>query len=148
MVIPFNFKLFLALIRALFPRWNFFDFVGYNFQVSFKVPDQNHWEILSFEVERKSMGLMLNSECNLNLAKVNIIEHFAQDIQNLTLELNQVSLLDLQKKASYLMLEEILKVELSQFELYQSTFQFKVTAIKDSERLDLFFSDWISLVKS
>ena len=147
MVIPFNFKLFSAFIRALFPRWNFFDFVGFNFQVSFKVPDQNHWEILSFDVERKSLGLMLNPECNLVLAKVNVVEHFAEDIQMLTLESDQISQQDLQKKASYLMLVEIVKLELSKFEIYQSVFQFKVTAIKDSEEVDLFFSDWISLVK-
>ncbi len=91
---------------------------------------------------------MLNPECNLNLAKVNVIEHFAQDIQSLTLELKQISKQDLLKKASYLMLIEIIKVELSKFEIDQSDFQFKVTAIKDSEEVDLFFSDWISLVKT
>jgi hypothetical protein len=148
MVVPFNFKLFLTLIRALFPRWNFFDFVGFDFQVSFKIPDQNHWEILSFEVNRKSLGLMLNPECNLNLAKVNVIEHFAQDIQSLKLELKQISKQDLLRKASYLMLVEMVKVELSKFEIDPSAFQFKVTAIQDSEEIDLFFSDWISMVKS
>ncbi len=148
MAIPFNFELFLALIRALFPQWSFFDFIGFNFQVSFKIPDQNHWESLSFEVERKTLGLMTNSDCNLNLAKVNVVEHFAQDIQNLTLKLNQVSLLDLQNMASYLMLVEILQWELSKFELDRTAFQFKVTAIKETEEVDLFYSDWISLVKS
>lgn len=90
---------------------------------------------------------MLNPECNLVLAKVNVVEHFAEDIQMLTLESDQISQQDLQKKASYLMLVEIVKLELSKFEIYQSVFQFKVTAIKDSEEVDLFFSDWISLVK-
>lgn len=148
MVYPFNFKLFLGLIRALFPRWNFFDFVGFNFQVSFKSPDQNHWEIISFKVEKKTLRLFSNPNGNLGLAKVNIIEHFAEDIQDMTLKMIEVSLQDLQKKASYLMLVEIIKQELCNYDLDQNSFQFKVTAIKDSEEVDLFFSDWILLVKS
>lgn len=144
----FNFKLFLGLVRALFPRWNFFDFVGFTFQVAFKVPDQKHWETLSFEIERNTFGLLLNPYGNMALAKFNILEHFVEEIQTLIAQNAQVSSQDLQKKVTYLMLVEILKQELAGYGLNQGVFQFKVTALKNSEEVDLFFSEWISLVNS
>lgn len=141
----FQFKIFLNLIRALFPNWNFFDQVAYSFELEFKVPGGVHWEPISFYQPRKAFSLFLSPQSNMALAQVNVIEHFAQDIQTLQLENPLIDSKDVQRLTSYKILKSILEEKLKIFEFDSASIQFKVIARSPHEVLDLYISDIISV---
>lgn len=142
---PFQLSVFLSLIRALFPHWNFYDEVGFQFLLQFKVPDSNRWEVISFEQRRRVLSLLFNPECNLALAQINIIEHFARDIQELQAVNPLIHSKDVQKLTSFKMLKSLLRIKLKEYELNVATIQFKIVACSPRESLDLYISDWMTL---
>lgn len=141
----FQLKLFMSLIRALFPKWSFFDQVAYSFEIEIKVPESQTWEVISFYQKRRPFSLFINSEMNLALAQVNVIEHFAKDIQNLQVINTTIDSKDVHELTTFKMLKSILKLKLSEYSYKPSTIQFKIVACSPQERLDVYISNWINL---
>lgn len=144
----FNPTLFLKLIRALFPYWSFFDRVGHQFELEFKVPDAKQWEPISFEQVRSRISFVFNPSGNEAMAQVNIIEHFAQDIQELQLINPAVHSKDVQNLTSFRLLKSLLKVKIRQYELPTNIIQFKILADSPTEKIVIYISDWLSLEPS
>src|SRR5687768_12181186 len=119
----FELKLFLNLIRALFPRWSFFEKVAYNFEIQFKIPNSSHWEPLTFEAKPSFMAFFLNADCNLALAQVNIIEHFSQDVLELQSKEVTISSKEVQHLTSFRLLRSVLRTKLNKYELDSPTIQ-------------------------
>lgn len=139
----FKFKKFFHLIRAVFPRWNFFDQVAYNFELEFKVKDASNWSPIQFYQKRQPLSLFLNTQTNMALAEVNIIEHFAKDIQDLQNKNALVHSRDIHKLVSYKLLKSLIEIKLQDYELPSSSVQFKIVARNTQESLDIYISDWI-----
>ena len=140
----FQFKTFLHLLRALFPKWSFFDQVAYKFEVEFKVAGSSNWIPITFFQTRQPLGLFLNPQVNMALAQVNIIEHFAHDIQLLQQRNDQIRSKDVHKLTSYKLLHSLLYVKLKEFDLDPRTIQFKIVARSPQETVDVFISDWVT----
>lgn len=147
----FEFKLFLHLIRAIFPRWDFFEQVAYSFELSLKTPDSAGWEKLSFHQPRQLFTLFFNPGCNSKLAQYNVIEHFVQDLAELqkktsTLQQELLST-DVQALTSFKMLFVLIANRLPPPELAHYCIQFKITACSPNEITDIYYSDWLPLPK-
>lgn len=144
----FQFQTFLSYIRALFPRWNFFDQIAYHFELSFQTPGSSRWERLPLTQERKIFSLFWNPFGNLTLAQANILEHFARDLQELQSIQPQLTLTDLERLTTYQLMLSLVEIKLiSDFQNIQ-TFQFRLSAHNPQEVIDLFISDWMILEKS
>lgn len=139
----FQFKTFLHLIRGIFPRWDFFDQIAYSFHLEFKVPNSNQWEPIHFHQPRKAFSLFVSPHVNMALAEVNVIEHFAQDIQRLQSENPLIHSQEVQGLTSFKLLKSILNEKLKEYQLPASSIQFKIVASNPNEALDLYISDWI-----
>lgn len=144
----FQFSIFLNLIRALFPKWSFFDQIAYGFELEFKIPGATRWEPLSFQQSRQLFSLFLNPHGNLALAQGNILEHFVQDIQQLQLKNPLIDSKDVQSLTTFKMLKSLLEVKLQEYELGSSTVQFKVVARSQDDVQDFYISDWIHVERS
>jgi len=140
-----NRAIFINLIRALFPKWNFFDQIAYHFELEFKVPGAHEWSAISFQQTRKRLSLFLNAEVNLALAHMNILEHFAEDIQALQTNSPLIPSRDIQQLTTFKMVRSLLRLKLQQFESQPDVVQFKLTAKNPNESVDLYISDWINL---
>lgn len=141
----FQFKTFLNLVRALFPHWNFFDRIASHFELSFKIPGSTEWSLISFDEERKIFGLLVNPQCNLSLAHVNIIEHFAADIQQLQQFKSGLHSKDVQKLSTFKMICSLLRLKLSDYSLKTNSVQFKISAVSPSEEVVIYISDWLPM---
>ncbi len=141
----FQFNIFINLIRALFPNWNFFDRVAFSFELWFKVQGSTRWEAITFDQIRQPFGLLLNPDVNLALAQINIIEHFAKDIQDLQAINSLIHSREVQSLSTFKMLRSLIKLKLKDFEVPTSEVQFKVVAINPNEKIDLYISDWINV---
>jgi hypothetical protein len=144
-----KFSLFLSLIRALFPRWNFFDRVGHQFGVEFKTTRDSAWIPVHFERPRTGFALFLNADFNMALAQVNVVEHFAQDVQELPLQ-NTLHNKTLDSRlvrnlTSFKLLLSLLEVKQQELGIQSNTIQFKITATNLSNQLDIYVSDWVKL---
>ena len=133
----FKFKVFLNLIRALFPQWNFFDRVAFTFELYFKLNTSESWQKINFDQKHTPLGLFANSKCNLSLAQFNTIEHFAIDVQE---QATGSKITDL---TTYHLLKSLLATKISEMGLTPTEFQFKVSAISPTEKIDLYISPWI-----
>lgn len=141
----FQFEIFLNLIRAIFPRWNFFERVAYGFELHFKVPDALKWEKISFDQKRTPLSLFVNPSCNLALAQVCLLEHFARDIQELQQQDQLLASSEVQSLTSFKMVTSLLKSKLQDYELESAAIQFKIVACGTADKVDVYISDWITL---
>ena len=140
----FRFKNFLNLIRALFPRWSFFDRIGHHFELEFKVQNSRDWQKISFDQDRKAFSLFVNPAVNLAMAQVNIIEHFMGEISDLQRINSEVDSKDVQDLTTFRLLRSLIEVKLEAFEIPAGPFQFKILACSPEEKLDVYISDWLS----
>jgi len=141
----FQFAKFLSLIRAMFPRWSFFDRVAHNYELQFKVQDALGWESVSFSQRRRALGLFVNPVHNLALAEVNILEHFVSDIHEMQGAQGLVESQKVTRLATFKMLRSLLGLKLTAYDLAPSSIQFKIVAVSEAARDDIFISDWIHL---
>ena len=156
----FDISLFLSLIRALFPHWNFFDRIAYSFYVQYRFGQENSWKKISFNQVRRFHHVFLNYETNLALAKISIIEHFARDIQEL--ENREIGMAPsvwagrVEELTSFCLVRDVLREEIKkelaskkdfQFNLnYRKTlFQFQVIATHLNQEVLLYTSSDIAL---
>ena len=133
----------LSLVRALFPKWNFFDRIAFNFQLEFKIPGSTLWEPISFDQERRPFDVIINANYNLSLAQVSLLEHFSRDIQELQAANPLVDSKEVQALTSFKMLRSLLFFKLQEYELESDSVQFKIVACGEKEILDIYISDWI-----
>lgn len=147
-MVTFQFKIFLSLIRALFPRWNFFDRVGHHLELEFKTPESSSWERIYFEQGRRPLGLFVNPEVNLALAQVNVVEHFISDLTDLQEGDRQISEADIHSLTTFQMLRSLLRMKLQEHNQNPGRLQFKILACSPRERSDVYVSEWISLGES
>ncbi|MBL7545452.1 MAG: hypothetical protein JNL11_16660 [Bdellovibrionaceae bacterium] len=132
----FSIKLFLHLIRALFPRWDFFDQTGFAFELYFKAPQSLSWEYFSFIQDHKKACLIFNPALNEALALYGIVEQFAHDVQNQN---------DVQQLTSFRLLCAVLKAKLlHEYPGYHSV-QFKIIARNQSDAIQIYASDTIAV---
>lgn len=136
--------LFFSLIRSLFPRWNFFDKIAYAFELEFKIAETSSWEPLSFLLHRSPLGLFFNPTANITLAQINLIEHFAHDIQELQKINPLISSLDVENLTSFKLLRSLIRQKLKEKDLNQFSFQFKVIACNSQQKIDLYISHLIN----
>ncbi|MBC7538392.1 MAG: hypothetical protein H7281_06200 [Bacteriovorax sp.] len=141
----FQFKIFVNLIRAMFPNWNFFDRIAYGFELEFKVKNSYKWERISFDQKRLPLGLFISPNCSMALAQVNILEHFARDIQELQAIKTEIHSKDLEDLTTFKMLRSILRVKLNESGFEDKVIQFKIVACDQVEKIDVYISDWIIL---
>ncbi len=140
----FQFKIFLNLIRSLFPSWNFFDQLAYTFELNYKIQPDQQWRCISFQQIQKLRNIVFNPAVNLSLAQFNIVEHFSRDLQELDLS---ISILDeevLQKLSSYRLLKSLVAVKLQEINEPTNHFQFKIVALNKLEKIEIYTSGWIS----
>lgn len=76
----------MNFFRALFPHWSFFDRVVNSYDLEVKLQGEEAWQRVSFDQKRSFFSLNVNAELNLALANVSLLEHFARDLENPTLE--------------------------------------------------------------
>lgn len=79
------------------------------------------------------------------LAQINIVEHFAKDIQDLQSLNPLIHSREVQSLSTFKMLRSLIKVKLKDFEISTSEIQFKIVANNPKEKIDLYISDWINI---
>ncbi|UOF00645.1 hypothetical protein [Bdellovibrio reynosensis] len=126
-------------MRVLFPNWNFFNQVAYEFSLWVLAPGAAEWTLLPFHQERQPLGFFVNSEVNLALAELNLLEHFAQDLQS------DLAEEDVTQLTTFKMVRSLVTEKLIEFKIDPRA-KFKLVAKSPSETLDLYVSEETSLV--
>lgn len=137
MVKRFDFKLFLNLIRSLFPNWNFFDQTAFAFSLKVKTNLSEQWFEIDFEKKRSWVSLFFNAELNENLAQYSVVEQFAHDIQqapSLGAEL-----------VTHKMVASLLAFRMSEIKPLTKNFQFKLIAFNEVEKIEIFQSEILQM---
>lgn len=124
---------FLNLVRVLFPRWNFFDEIGYQFRLEYRFKDTEDWTLVGFNSQRLRFGLFFNPVHNLNLAQVNLIEHFSRDLQ-----------LSLPEQIENLDTFKMVKALVGLRAQANRQFQFRIQAYKQKLQTELYRSSWVN----
>ena len=114
--------------RALFPRWDFFDRVAYQFSLEFKLSPGGNWQALDFSQTRTLRNLFYNPATNLALAQMSLIDQYVLHIENKK-----------EQDITLKMLAALVRVKVQP----KHEFQFKIMAIKDNDRTELFVSSWL-----
>ena len=127
-----NVDTFLHLVRALFPRWSFFDRVSYDLDLDIKIRNADQWRRIAFTHPRSMFGLFINPGINLMLAQQSVVEQFVQDLHERTEEIEE--------QTSYKMLVSLLRSRAGAPE-----FQFKLTARRACEVLPMYASSWLNV---
>lgn len=130
----FQIKKFINLVRVLFPNWNFFNQVAYEFSLWVLAPGATDWIQLPFGQKRRILGVFVNPEVNLALAELNLLEHFAQDLQS------DLADEDVTELTTYKMVRSLVTEKLTELKIDHRA-KFKLVAKSPSETLDLFVSD-------
>ncbi len=129
-------KHFLHLVRVIFPSWNFFDQTGYSFKLYFRNQHDQRWESLDLSCQLKPVSLFFNSEANYLLAQVGVIEHFTQEVQSLRAD-------QIEKSTLYKMICSMIFAHLQNQKIDFKKTQFKIEAIDQNQRIEIYTSDWI-----
>ena len=115
----------MNLIRALFPKWNFFDQVGHHFQLQFRFEENSEWQKVSFDCDRPPLGLFFNPIGNLALAQNHILENFAQNPDD-----NQL-------------VQKLLRFKLSEQKIQSGSVQYRVLALSEVQITEVYKSAWL-----
>lgn len=118
----------MNLVRALFPKWDFFDQVGHSLFLEYRCSESDPWKRLVFSAKRFSLGIFFNANMNMNLASIHILEQFAMNPSN---------------ESSFKMLRGLLKYQLEEINFRYNKVQFQVVAIQSDETQIIFQSDWM-----
>ncbi|HRO66290.1 MAG TPA: hypothetical protein PL182_01855 [Pseudobdellovibrionaceae bacterium] len=133
-MMTFRFDLFLSLIRAVFPRWDFFDRIAYQFDLEFQKDSASSWERLSFQQNQTLRGLFINTDLNEALAQMNLLDHFARDVQELQKPDEAPAL------TSYRLVESLLWEKAPPA---ASKLKFRLVAVSPKDRMILYASSWL-----
>lgn len=141
----FQFKVFLNLMRVLFPHWNFFDQTAFTFELHFKEANLETWQLISFSQQRPLLGIFYNPIVNESLAQFNIVEHFANDILETKKETTGIDSKLAQSLHSYNLIRSLVEAKLSELKFHAESFQFKIVARSKKDSFDIYTSDSIAL---
>lgn len=144
----FQFSVFTSLVRALFPRWDFFDRIAHEFLLEYEGPGSSGWSLISFDQQWRPWHLFLNASTNLSLAQVNVVEHFARDVQELVGTREHLEPYQVHALSTYQMLETLVRVKLSAEPIKYPLVRFRVVASNSQSRVEIYTSDWIRLEPS
>lgn len=140
----FDFKLFLLLIRSLFPNWSFFDQKSDKFELQFKVTGSPSWQVISFNLKRTPFGLFFNMQANLALAQVRILEHFAQELIQLQGK-GQAFDTSLESSTNFKLVCALLDTKINEIGLRADRAQFKILACGPTHKIEIYKSEWVTL---
>jgi hypothetical protein len=140
---PFRFSVFVHFVRALFPKWSFFEQIGSKFEFQVKASDDLPWEPLFFEEATTQASVFFNAQMNLNLAQQNIAEHFVTDLQDLLQRNSYPNAQEIESLVTFRLLEAWIQFKLDQAVNPPLLFKFKVVAQSPNETNDVFISHWI-----
>ena len=114
------------LLRALFPKWNFFDQVGHSIFLEYRGSESSSWQRVSFEVPRQNAGLFVNAEVNMKLAQIHVLEQFVQNPEN---------------ESSLKILQSLLKTKISGLDKVQ----FQLLVDLEEEANIIYQSAWLAV---
>lgn len=114
----------MDLLRALFPKWSFFDQVGHSIFLEYRGSEDSSWQRVRFETSRKKMGLFVNSEVNFTLAQIHILEQFAQNPEN---------------ESSLCLVQSLLKEKITNL----NKVQFRLVVLMDEHLNIVYQSGWL-----
>jgi hypothetical protein len=137
----FQFSVFLSLIRALFPHWNFFDRVAHQFEVRYQTEEIPSWTLISFDQKPGFFSLFFNPSVNQALAEIGIIEHFAREIQEIGTEAEADRI---QGLSTFRMLKSLLRVKLADVGPVPSSLKFQIVARSPKETIEIYTSEWVT----
>lgn len=137
----FKFASFLNLIRALFPKWSFFDETGHRFYLEVKAVGSETWTNLKEDHQRTALGLFFNPKTNLSHALDTLIQQFVQDLQDLLAFDTTPSEETLETLSSFKMVRSLAHFEIKSTDFSYGSFQFRITAHKDSTVETVFVSN-------
>lgn len=140
----FHFKVFLNLIRALFPVWSFFDQTAYTFELHFLLPETHEWKRISFVQTLTPINIFFNPQVNEALAQFNIVEHFAKDIMELQKTGPSADEKKIRQLTSFLLLRSLVFSKVSDLGYLDKTIQFKIVALNTQNKFDIYTSEWMS----
>jgi hypothetical protein len=134
-----DFTVSLALVRVLFPRWNFFDRVGYQLVLDVKQTGGNSWLPLAFNASRSMGGLFINPEVTRLHAEMTTLENFVQDVQPLIDHEGKVDSKRVKALTSFKMVRSMVLKRLMVSRADQV--QFRVSAKSGDEIVVIYVSD-------
>lgn len=89
--------------------------------------------------------MLVNVDCNIKLAQINVIEHFARDVQELQVGNDLLCSQKVQELTSFKLLRSLIQMKLSEYLLESKTIQFQVLGSNYQEKVLIYVSDWLSL---
>lgn len=116
--------------------------------MEFKIAESQNWEKITFHQKKDLFGLLVSPEINFDMAKINIIEHFAYDIQHIIYLHSQIKFKEVQKLTSFKLLKALLESKIKNYSISNRTIQFKIVAVNLRERKDIYISDWFQMGES
>jgi hypothetical protein len=131
------------LFRAFLPNWSFFDSIGKEFKLEIRFDPQGKWIGLEFSALQSQSSLLFNAHVNLLLATIDVVEHFATDVQRLMLTEPQPTPKLLEGLTSYRLVQNLIHSEIKSFEPQPTSFQFKLIALSPSTCDVIFISHWL-----
>lgn len=141
----FHLRTFLTLIRSLFPRWNFFDEIAHHFELEFKLSAGSAWTRLPFDQARTASSFWIHPAGNVAHAQMNLLEHFAVDVQGLVGADGLLASGDVRRLTTFRMLESMISARLRDLGVEDGPFQFKVEAVSPGGGTTVYVSDWCPL---
>ena len=140
----FELRSFLNLIRALFPKWSFFDESGHLFYLEVKAVGSDVWTNLKEDQERSAFGLFFNPSTNLSHAFDTLIQQFVFDLQDLLEADATPDEATLENMATYKMVRSLALRDLQNTDFKFGSFQFRISAHRDGVVENVFVSNVIS----
>ena len=126
-------KISMQLFTALFPRWNFFDQVGYQFKLEVKFTNEEQWKQIDFTQKRSVFGIFVNSKLNIALSQIHILEKFVQELQA-----NDLAYVE--QHTGYKMLCSLVRFKTEDHSLESRSFQFRILAFTAAEEVSIYTS--------
>lgn len=126
-------------MRVIFPRWNFFDRVGYQLILEVKQVGTKGWLPIAFNAARTMGGLFVNPEVTRMHAEMSLIENFTQDVQRLVDPEGNVDSKRVQALTSFKMVRALVMNRL--MVTSPADVQFRISAKAGEESVVLYVSD-------
>ncbi len=130
-------KIFLNLVRALFPRWDFYDRTGHQLDLEYKT-EKSEWCAFTFTENRRWFSLFVNPQLNLALAEISLIEQFVMGLQEMQAGGRDVRAEEITALSAYQMLGALVGTRIS------ADFRFRILALRGGQTDEIFVSDMVS----
>jgi hypothetical protein len=127
------------LIRALFPRWNFFDQISYRLVLEVKAAGSKGWTPVLFNASRTIGSLFTNPDVTRMHAEMSLLESFANDIQGAVGPDGKLNSARVQKMTSFMMVRSLVMSRL--MAPSTNSVQFRLSAQAGEESSVIYVSD-------